>query len=110
MVTQWGVHLRHLGNVITGFYRVDVAQYDGDVLKAASHTIILHFWPLIMVHAELIRFLPSHKAKWVVFHVATCRPIHSPFCLNEFTCHTVESPWRRGATKGIRLSLQYRLI
>lgn len=39
-----------------GFYLLDVGQYKGDVLKATTHTLILHVWPMLMVHTELARF------------------------------------------------------
>ena len=43
------------GDMIAGFYKIDVAQYDGDVLKAAAHTFILHVWPLLVSYTELYR-------------------------------------------------------
>jgi len=42
--------------LVDGFYKIDVAQYNGDVVGAAVHTFILHFWPLMIAYAELDRF------------------------------------------------------
>eukprot|EP00038_Savillea_parva_P009779 m.185784 g.185784 ORF g.185784 m.185784 type:complete len:268 (-) comp16574_c0_seq1:146-949(-) len=52
------------GSLLAGFYTLDVAQYNGDVLKATVHTIILHFFPALMAHAELARFVDEHRAQY----------------------------------------------
>lgn len=38
-----------------GFYKIDVAQYNGDVLGATAHTLILHFWPVMVMYKDLHR-------------------------------------------------------
>ena len=58
---RWFVFIAFLslpGDFVKGFYDLDVAQYDGNELKALAHTLILHLWPMMMVQAELARFGP----------------------------------------------------
>ena len=55
-----------LGAFSRGFETLDVQQYGGDVLKAPAHTLILHLWPMLMVHAELNRY----EAEFIQLYVA----------------------------------------